>query len=148
MSSLENLLRAKVLAAEPSSADEIGRLLAGAATGIEDSRQPGLSPSGRFMLAYSAAHALALAALRAEGLRAASSQGHRKMLFQVLDATAGAPREMCFALDRYHDRRNASEYDAAPPATAVEADDLVELTERLQELVLERLRQRHPAFLK
>jgi hypothetical protein len=144
---LENLVRARLLAAEPTSADEIGRLLEGADTALRDSRHPALSASSRFMLAYAAAHSLALAALRAEGYRTVSSQGHRKILFQALESTAGASRELWVALDRYHDRRNASEYEAAPPATESEASDLAELATRLQGLVLERLKQSHPALI-
>jgi len=92
------------------------------------------------MLAYNAAHALALAALRAVGYRP-SSAGHRKMIFQVLAATAGAPAELWLALDKYHDRRNAAEYEGAPPATGTEAEDLVKLAGDLDRLVRKRLAQ-------
>jgi hypothetical protein len=135
---LENLARAKQLNAEPPSAEQIGRLLASAETQLRDSRNTSLGAPSRFMLAYNAAHALALAALRAAGYRP-SSAGHRKIIFQVLDATADAPPELWRALDRYHDRRNASEYEGAPPATTVEAEDMVKLTIELQRLVLARL---------
>jgi hypothetical protein len=135
---LENLARAKKLNAEPPSAEQIGRLLASAETQLRDSRNTSLGAPSRFMLAYNAAHALALAALREAGYRP-SSAGHRKIIFQVLDATADAPPELWRALDRYHDRRNASEYEGAPPATTVEAEDMVKLTRELQRLVLARL---------
>jgi hypothetical protein len=59
----------------------------------------------------------------------------------VLDATAGAPPELWRALDRYHDRRNASEYEGAPPASAVEAEDLIRLTTDLHRRVLGRVRK-------
>jgi len=108
--SLANLARAGQLAAEPTSAGEIGRLLKNADDQLRDSGVKALSAAGRFMLAYNATHALALAALRAQGYRPSASQGHRKIIFQVLEATAGAPRELWVALDRYHDRRNAAEY--------------------------------------
>ena len=134
---LENLARAKQLNAESPSAEQIGRLLASAETQLRDSRNTSLGAPSRFMLAYNAAHALALAALRAAGYRP-SSAGHRKIIFQVLDATADAPPELWRALDRYHDRRNASEYEGAPPATIMEADDMVKLTTELQRLVLAR----------
>jgi hypothetical protein len=52
------------------------------------------------------------------------------------------------ALDRHHDRRNAAEYEAAPPATEAEAKDLVVLTAGLQKLVIDRIRRNHPALLK
>jgi len=145
---LANLARAGQLAAEPTSAEEIGRLLKGAEIQLRDSRNASLAAPSRFILAYGAAHGLALAAVRAEGYRPAASKGHRKVIFQTLESTTGAPRELWIALDRYHDRRNAAEYEAAPPATEAEAKDLVELAAKLQKLVLDRLGQNHPELLK
>ncbi len=144
---LENLVRARLLAAEPTSAAEIARLLDGAAELLRDSRGAGLAAGSRFVLAYGAAHALALAALRAAGYRPSAAMGHRKVAFQVLATTAGAPKELWLALDRYHDRRNAAEYEAAPRATEAEAKDLVELAAKLERLVRERLKQAHPELL-
>jgi hypothetical protein len=66
---LENLARAKQLNAEPPDEREMANLVAGAE-----------------------------AQLRASGYRP-SSAGHRRILFQVLDATCGAPRELWMALD-------------------------------------------------
>ncbi len=145
---LANLARAGQLAAEPTSPGEIAAMLKGADDQLRDSGIESLSAAGRFMLAYNAVHALALAALRAEAYRPSTSQGHRKIIFQVLEATAGAPRELWVALDRYHDRRNAVEYHGAAPATEAEAKDLVELAGKLQKLVLDRLKQSHPELLK
>ena len=139
-SSLENLARAKQLNAEPPSAKQIGRLLESAEAQLRDSRNASLSAPSRFMLAYNAAHAFALAALRAAGYRP-SSAGHRKIVFQVLEATAGAPPALWLALDRYHDRRNASEYEGAPPASALEAEDIVKLATELRRLVLDRVKR-------
>ena len=139
-SGLENLARAKQLNAEAPSAKQIGRLLESAGTQLRDSRNAVLGAPSRFSLAYNAAHAFALAALRAAGYRP-SSAGHRKIVFQVLAATAGAPPALWLALDRYHDRRNASEYEGAPPASAVEAEDIVRLTTELRRLVLDRVKR-------
>lgn len=138
-SSLQNLARAKQLNAEPPSATQIGRLLKSAETQLADSRNTALAAHSRFSLAYNAAHAFALAALRAAGYRP-SSAGHRKIVFQVLGATAGAPPALWLALDRYHDRRNASEYEGAPPASAVEAEDIIRLATELRGLALARVR--------
>jgi hypothetical protein len=135
---LENLARAKQLNAEPPSAEQIGRLLASAEAQLRDSRNTSLSAPSRFMLAYNAAHALALAALRAAGYRP-SSAGHRKIIFQVLATTADARPELWRALDKYHDRRNASEYEGAPPASAMEAEDIIKLTTELRRRVLARV---------
>ena len=147
-SNLANLARAGQLAAEPTSAGEVGRLLKGADAQLRDSPTTSLSAPSRFILAYGAAHALALAALRVEGYRPVASKGHRKVIFQVLEATAGAPRELWLALDRYHHRRNAAEYEGAPPASEAEAKDLVQLTAKLQRLVLERIKRSHAELLK
>ncbi len=144
---LANLARAGQLAAEPTSPGEIAPLLKSANDQLRDSGIESLSAAGRFMLAYNATHALALAALRAEGYRPSTSQGHRKVIFQVLGATADAPRELWVALDRYHDRRNAAEYHGAPSATEAEAKDLVGLAAKLQKLVLVRLKRSHPELL-
>lgn len=140
-SNLENLARAKQLNAEAPSKEQIGRLLESAETQLRDSRNASLGAASRFLLAYNAAHALAFAARRSAGYRP-SSAGHRKIIFQALDATAGAPPELWRALDRYHDRRNASEYEGAPPASTVEAEDIIRLTAELHRLVLARVRQR------
>lgn len=140
-SNLENLARAKQLNAEPPVREQIGRLLASAEDQLRDSRNASLSAPSRFLLAYNAAHALALAALRNAGYRP-SSAGHRKIIFQVLATTAGAPPQLWLALDKYHDRRNASEYEGAPPASTVEAEDMIKLTAELQRLVLARVKAR------
>jgi hypothetical protein len=137
-SRLENLARAKQLNAEPPGKDEVGRLLASAEAQLRDSRNATLAAPSRFMLAYNAAHALAFAALRRAGFRP-SSAGHRKIIFQVLAETAGAPAELWLALDRYHDRRNAAEYEGALPPSAIEAEDLVRLVSELDKLVRRRL---------
>lgn len=108
---------------------------------MRDAGNAGLSAASRFALAYNAAHSLALAALRASGYRP-SSAGHRRILFQVLNATCGAPRELWLALDRYHDRRNKTAYEGAAAASDVEANDLTKLAGELKVLVLKSLKQR------
>jgi hypothetical protein len=145
---LENLARAKLLAAEPTSAQEIGRLLERAEAQLRDGGNASNSAASRFTLAYGAAYGFALAALRAQGFRPSASQGHRKVVFQVLEATAGAPRELWLALDRYHDRRNAFEYEAAAPMTDAEAADIVALVGKLRRLVLARIRRDRPDLIK
>jgi hypothetical protein len=133
-SNLENLARAKQLNAEAPSAQEVENLLAAAEAQLRDARNKTLSPASRFTLAYNAAHSLALAALRARGYRP-SSAGHRRIVFQTLDTTAGARRALWLALDQYHDRRNKIEYEGAPAVSAAMADDLVKVTTELQTLV-------------
>ncbi|MGH8727690.1 MAG: hypothetical protein ACREV9_05945 [Burkholderiales bacterium] len=144
---LENLVRAKLLKAEPTSKQEIASLLASAEEQLRDSHTASLKPTSRFMLAYNAVHALALTALRAQGYRPSTAPGHRRVVFQVLEVTADAEPQLWRALDRYHDRRNATEYEGAPSATEAEAEDIVKLAGKLQRLVLTGLKRAHPELL-
>ena len=139
LDNLENLVRAKQLNVEPPHEAEITRLMAGADAFLADARKAGLSVHTQFSVAYSAAHLLALAALRAAGYRA-SSAGHRRIVFQVLEFTAGASKKLARALGQYHDRRNRVEYEGAS-VSAMEMTDLVKLAAELQSLLLKRLKK-------
>lgn len=140
---LRNLAeKAGSLLAEPASAEELARLLSGAEERLRDARFPALSASGRFTLAYEASHGFALAALRARGYRPSQAKGHRKVVFDVLDATAGAPPVLAAALGRYHDRRNRITYDGMFAATTAEAEDLLGLVMALGELVEKALQRK------
>ena len=145
---LAKFAHAGKLAGEPAGTLDIGRLLSGAGDYLRDSRNSLLCAQSRVDLAYCSAHALALAAMRAAGYRPVLFTGDRIVIFQALESTAGAPKELRIALDRYHDRRNAAEYEAAPPASEAEAKDLVALTAKLKKLVLDRLKRNHPKLLK
>lgn len=133
-STLDNLVRIGQLKPEPPARDEIISYLRKAATYLRDAALDGISPAGRFMLAYDAAHSLAFAALRAKGYRPDAARGHRAVVFQTLETTVGAPKELWVALDRYHTRRNASEYAGMVEASTAEADDLLELAQQLEAL--------------
>lgn len=134
MSALDNLVRIGQLKPEPPADDEISTYRRKASLYLRDAALDGMSSAGRFMLAYDAAHALAFAALRAKGYRPDAARGHRAVVFQALEVTVGAPKELWIALDRYHTRRNASEYSAMIEASRTEADDLLDLAKRLEAL--------------
>jgi hypothetical protein len=138
-SNLENLARAKQLNAEPPDEREIANLLAAADGFLRDAQRPDNSVNSRFSLAYNAAHSLALAALRSAGFRPSSS-GHRRILFQTLEFTAGASQELWLALAQHHDRRNKIEYEGNVPS-GTEAKDLIELVSELQALVVKRVKR-------
>ena len=61
---LENLVKIKKLKLEPADQNEFDGMLAAAKTKLSDVAIPGLSTDSCFSLAYGAAHALSLAALR------------------------------------------------------------------------------------
>lgn len=107
-SSLENLAGpGKPLAAEPPDAQELEGLHRSGLARLHDARIPTLALESRFDLAYNAAHALCLAALRAKGYRAR----HRYIVFQVLPHTLGLGPEVWRVLDKAHHQRNVAEYE-------------------------------------
>lgn len=72
-----------------------------------DAKRATNSLESRFDLAYNAAHALSLAALRRLGYRTAK----RYIVFQVLPHTLGLGPEVWRVLDKCHTMRNQSEYE-------------------------------------
>lgn len=104
---LENLAKIGKLKHEEPTSDEIKGLLNSAAERLTDAGRGDLSFASRFDLAYNAAHALALAALRRAGYRSDS----RYLVFQVLEHTMGLPAEKWRILAMAHERRNVAEYE-------------------------------------
>jgi hypothetical protein len=70
LETLQNLEKVGKLKAEPPDQAEFDGLLRSAGRKLPDAQNPALSPESRFILAYDAAHSLALAALRWHGFRA------------------------------------------------------------------------------
>ena len=104
---LENLARIGKLKVEPRAASEVQGLLKSGVARLKDAANRTLSPESRFDLAYNAAHALALAALRWRGYRSES----RYVVFQCLEHTLGLPAEQWRVLDQAHRKRNLAEYE-------------------------------------
>lgn len=144
---LANLVKTGQLKAEPTSRDELAGYLGHAAQCLNDAALAGISASGRFEFAYTAAHALALAALRANGVRPDQGPGHRAIVFQSLAHTIGAPEDLWSVLNRYHTKRNKSEYVQWTEVTASEAADLLKLAGVLETRVRGWLKIHHPKFL-
>jgi hypothetical protein len=74
---------------------------------LADAERQVNSLESRFDLAYNAAHALSLAALRHSGYRPSK----RYVVFQVLPHTLELGPEVWRVLDRAHNVRNRSEYE-------------------------------------
>lgn len=107
-SPLENLAGVgNPLTAEPPDAAEIAGLLHSGRVRLTDAGNEALSLESRFDLAYNAAHALCLAALRKHGYR----PRHRYIVFQALPHTLGLGPEVWRVLAKAHDTRNLSEYE-------------------------------------
>ena len=96
-----------VLATEPPDAQELAGLVRSGLARLKDSENTSNSLDSRFDLAYSAAHALCLAALRYRGYRPSK----RYIVFQVLPDTLGLGPEVWRVLSKCHDMRNRTEYE-------------------------------------
>lgn len=105
---LENLSRpGGPLKAEPPDAVEVAGLLRTGRARLIDASNPTLALESRFDLAYNAAHALCLAALRRQGYR----PSQRYIVFQVLPHTLGLGPTVWRILDLCHNKRNLGEYE-------------------------------------
>ncbi|MET3440610.1 hypothetical protein ABIC94_001364 [Variovorax paradoxus] len=107
-SPLENLCGpAKPLAAEPPDAREFAGLLRSGLARLADAQVMQLSVEGRFDLAYNAAHAMRLAALRWHGYR----PSNRFIVFQVLPHTLELGPQVWRVLAKAHEIRSLGEYE-------------------------------------
>ncbi len=106
-SKLDNLVKIGQLKAEVASSEEIAGLIRSGVARLKDSKNRSLSIESRFDLAYNAAHALSLAALRHHGYRSES----RFLVFQCLHHTLNLPNEQWRVLDQAHRKRNIAEYE-------------------------------------
>tara|TARA_R110002096_G_scaffold17055_2_gene58787 strand:- start:1194 stop:1610 length:417 start_codon:yes stop_codon:yes gene_type:complete len=104
---LDNLVKARQLKAEPPSEKEVAGLIKSGLARLRDAGNESLSIESRFDLAYNAAHALSLAALRRAGYRSES----RYIVFQCLKHTLDLPNEQWRILDQAHRKRNLAEYE-------------------------------------
>jgi hypothetical protein len=99
--SLENLAKIGSLKREPSVQSELEGLVDSGRKRLKDARNPANALESRFDLAYNAAHALALAALRYRGYRSEN----RYLVFQALPHTLGVIDAEWRVLATAHDRR-------------------------------------------
>lgn len=125
---LDNLVRTGQLKAEPRNEAEGKRMLALARTRLADARLAKASLEGRFISAYSAAHAAALAALRWHGYRSEN----RFTVFQCLAHTVNWPADRWRVLDAAHRKRNLAEYEGV---LEVEESTVAELRALVAELI-------------
>lgn len=129
-SPLENLAGPSgPLSAEPSDKKEVAGLLRSGLARLADAHSDALSLESRFDLAYNAAHALSLAALRRGGYRAR----HRYIVFQVLPHTLGLGPEVWRVLAKAHDLRNLAEYEGHVEVDRRLVNDVIAACERVSD---------------
>ena len=98
---------------------------------MADARNPALALSSSFDLAYNAAHAFSLAALRWHGYRSEN----RYLVFQTLPHTLGLPSATWRVLAKAHELRNAAEYEGHFDVDAALLRNLIEAAESVRRAV-------------
>src|SRR4051812_28004405 len=98
LAQLDNLVRIRQLKPEVATQAEIDGLIRSGTARLEDAKKTDLSLDSRFDLAYNAAHAFSLAALRWHGYRSEN----RFTVFQCLEHTVKLPPEQWRVLDNAH----------------------------------------------
>ncbi len=129
---LDNLVRIEQLAAEPGSRAEFDGLVSSGRNRLADARNSELAAESRFDLAYNAAHALALAALRQNGYR---PKRNRYVVFQALVHTVGLGRAEVEVFSKAHNERNLAEYQGHTEVDERLLSDLIRCTMKLEAAV-------------
>lgn len=129
---LDNLVQAGILKKEPYEQSEFQGLVESGQRRLADANKDGLSSESRFDLAYGAAHAFALAAMRWHGYR---PNKQRFVVFQALPHTTGLPPEVWRILDKCHGLRNLAEYEGSFGADDQLLRDLLEAVKLLEQAI-------------
>lgn len=124
-SSFENLAKIGRLKAEPPAQSELDGLIASGRKRLKDAKNTANALESRFDLAYSAAHAFSLAALRWRGYRSEN----RYLVFQVLPHTLRMTDTQWRVLALCHARRNKMEYEGISEVDEGLVAELVQITE-------------------
>ncbi len=130
-SNLDNLIKTGQLKPEPVDMSELLGLFASGNTRLKDANNIKLAKESRFDLAYNAAHALALAALRMKNYR----PDNRYLVFQLLPLTTGLGPEVWRVLATCHQKRNLAEYEGFLEVDNQLLEDLLNATNILLESV-------------
>lgn len=128
---LERLAGLGHLKREPPGRAELEGLIRTGAARLADAGREELAPESRFDLAYNAAHALALAAMRWHGYRA----DKRYFVFQALPHTLGTAAATWRLLAKCHQERNQTEYEGLGEVDETLLAGLIEAAGELLESV-------------
>jgi len=128
---LNNLVKTGLLKPEPPDQTEFNGLVESAAKRLTDARNEANSTESRFDLAYNAAHALSLAAMRWHGFR----PNKRYIVFLALEHTLGLPAAQWRILDKAHSARNSAEYEGYFEVDEQLLTDVLKITEIVREKV-------------
>jgi hypothetical protein len=124
---LDNLVKINQLKVEPPDQKEFDGMVSSAKRRLIDAQNQSLSEDSQFSLAYGAAHALALAAMRWHGYRS----DNRYLVFQCLEQTVGLEKAKWRVLDKCHKQRNIAEYEGHLEITSQLLGELIEISKEL-----------------
>jgi hypothetical protein len=129
---LNNLVKAGLLKPEPPDQTEFNGLVESGTKRLKDARNKDISTESRFDLAYNAAHALSLAAMRWHGFR---PDNKRYIVFQALPHTLGLSAAQWRVLDKAHGARNSAEYEGYFEVDEQLLAEVLEITEIVRQKV-------------
>jgi hypothetical protein len=133
---------------EATTKSEIDALLALADRNLKDASLAGLSPDGRFSLAYSAARTLATVAIRACGYRIKQTGGAHYNTFLALPAAMGSANDTrALYFDSCRQSRNDLSYGAASVVSDSDASELLSKAMDFRNDIENWLRANHPSFI-
>jgi hypothetical protein len=132
--------------AHKTSKIEINQLLAVFDRDIVDSEITNLSTDRRFIMAYSAALTIGIAALAASGYRAAS-EGHHYWTIQSLAFTLGTDPKTVEKLNKFRRKRNIADYERIGMASEKEVGEMLDLAKRLRLELAEWLKNNHSELI-
>ena len=124
---LDNLVRIGQLKAESPSQAEMDGLIRSGKVRLKDAQVQTLSLDSQFDLAYNAAHAYSLAALRWHGYRSE----HRFTVFQCLEHTVKLSPQQWRILDQAHRKRNVAGYEGYLEVDRGLVEGLVRVTQEV-----------------
>lgn len=128
MKALDNLVSINKLKAEAADANEFAGMLQAGDRKLLDAQLEGLSEDSQFSLAYGAAHAFSLAALRWHGYRSDS----RYLVFQALEHTLNLSNAQWRVLDQCHRARNLAEYEGHLEVNPQLLKELIDTAKEIQ----------------
>ncbi len=131
-SPLDNLVAIGKLKTEPPVQQEIDGLLRSGSVRIADAEKESNSLESRFDLAYNAAHAFSLAALRHRGYRS----DNRYIVFQVLPQTIGLTNAEWRVLDSAHKKRNLTEYEGTSDIDEALVEAVIRIAREVEKRVV------------
>jgi hypothetical protein len=129
---LNSLAKTGLLKPEPPNQTEFNGLVESGTKRLKDARNKDLSTESRFDLAYNAAHALSLAAMRWHGFR---PDNRRYIVFQALQHTLGLSAAQWRVLDKAHGARNSVEYEGYSEVDEQLLAEVLKVTEIVREKV-------------